>query len=312
MQPTVTPTNATVGAVLTDVDLANLDDATGRVVENAFHDFGALIFPNQHLTEEAQIAIAKRFGDLELLTPDDTMKAVSISNQKENGSVYDPEDFRYKTLRGNEGWHTDSSYMPLAAKVSILSAQVVPEEGGETEVADMRAAYDELSDSMKDRVSGLEAYHSLYQSQAKIGYNIETGAGYGYHTKGAPLRPLVKTHPITGRKSLFIGRHAYEIPGMEQEEGQKLLDELVTFACQPPRIYTHRWQPGDVLMWDNRCVLHRARPYDFSEIRVLRHTRVAGDPKSELVTTGRDERASDFRPSTSNRPDLPQLNKTSF
>ena len=312
MQPTVTPTNATVGAVLTDVDLANLDDATGRVVENAFHDFGALIFPNQHLTEEAQIAFAKRFGDLELLTPDDTMKAVSISNQKENGSVYDPEDFRYKTLRGNEGWHTDSSYMPLAAKVSILSAQVVPEEGGETEVADMRAAYDELSDSMKDRVSGLEAYHSLYQSQAKIGYNIETGAGYGYHTKGAPLRPLVKTHPITGRESLFIGRHAYEIPGMEQEEGQKLLDELVTFACQPPRIYTHRWQPGDVLMWDNRCVLHRARPYDFSEIRVLRHTRVAGDPKSELVTTGRDERASDFRPSTSNRPDLPQLNKTSF
>ncbi|HIA22386.1 MAG TPA: TauD/TfdA family dioxygenase [Alphaproteobacteria bacterium] len=312
MQPTVTPTNATVGAVLTDVDLANLDDATGRVVENAFHDFGALIFPNQHLTEEAQIAFAKRFGDLELLTPDDTMKAVSISNQKENGSVYDPEDFRYKTLRGNEGWHTDSSYMPLAAKVSILSAQVVPEEGGETEVADMRAAYDELSDSMKDRVRGLEAYHSLYQSQAKIGYNIETGAGYGYHTKGAPLRPLVKTHPITGRKSLFIGRHAYEIPGMEQEEGQKLLDELVTFACQPPRIYTHRWQPGDVLMWDNRCVLHRARPYDFSEIRVLRHTRVAGDPKSELVTTGRDERASDFRPSTSNRPDLPQLNKTSF
>ena len=237
-----------------------------------------LIFPNQHLTEEAQIAFAKRFGDLELLTPDDTMKAVSISNQKENGSVYDPEDFRYKTLRGNEGWHTDSSYMPLAAKVSILSAQVVPEEGGETEVADMRAAYDELSDSMKDRVSGLEAYHSLYQSQAKIGYNIETGAGYGYHTKGAPLRPLVKTHPITGRKSLFIGR------------------------CHP----------GDVLMWDNRCVLHRARPYDFSEIRVLRHTRVAGDPKSELVTTGRDERASDFRPSTSNRPDLPQLNKTSF
>ena len=312
MQPTVTPTNATLGAILTDIDLANLDDATGRVVENAFHDFGALIFPNQHLTEEAQIAFAKRFGDLELLTPDDTMKAVSISNQKENGSVYDPEDFRYKTLRGNEGWHTDSSYMPLAAKVSILSAQVVPEEGGETEVADMRAAYDELSDSMKDRVSGLEAYHSLYQSQAKIGYNIETGAGYGYHTKGAPLRPLVKTHPITGRKSLFIGRHAYEIPGMEQEEGQKLLDELVTFACQPPRIYTHRWQPGDVLMWDNRCVLHRARPYDFSEIRVLRHTRVAGDPKSELVTTGRDERASDFRPSTSNRSDLPQLNKTSF
>ena len=202
--------------------------------------------------------------------------------------------------------------MPLAAKASILSAQVVPPAGGETEVADMRAAYDELSKDIKDRVGGLEAHHSLYQSQAKIGYNIETGSGYGYHSKGAPLRPLVKTHPVTGRKSLFIGRHAYEIPGMEREDGQRLLDELVTFACQPPRLHTHHWKAGDVLMWDNRCVLHRARPYDFSEIRILRHTRVAGDPKTELVKTGRDERASDFKPSNSNRPDSVQLNKTSF
>ena len=312
MQPTITPTDATLGATITDVDLANLDDATWRVVEDAFHEFGALIFPNQHLTEKAQISFAKRFGDLELLTPDVEMQAVSISNQKEDGSVYEPEDFRYKTLRGNEGWHTDSSYMPLAAKASILSAQVVPPAGGETEVADMRAAYDELSKDIKDRIGGLEAHHSLYQSQAKIGYKIETGSGYGYHSKGAPLRPLVKTHPITGRKSLFIGRHAYEIPRMGREDGQRLLDELVDFACRPPRIYTHHWQPGDVLMWDNRCVLHRARPYNFSEIRILRHTRVAGDPKTELVKTGRDERASDFKPSTSSRPDSALSNKTSF
>ena len=312
MQPTITPTDATLGATITAVDLANLDDATWRVVEDAFHKFGALIFPNQHLTEKAQISFAKRFGDLELLTPDVEMQAVSISNQKEDGSIYEPEDFRYKTLRGNEGWHTDSSYMPLAAKASILSAQVVPPAGGETEVADMRAAYDELSKDIKDRVGGLEAHHSLYQSQAKIGYKIETGSGYGYHSKGAPLRPLVKTHPITGRKSLFIGRHAYEIPSMGREDGQRLLDELVDFACRPPRIYTHHWQPGDVLMWDNRCVLHRARPYNFSEIRILRHTRVAGDPNTELVKTGRAERASDFKPSTSNRPDSAQSNKTSF
>ena len=312
MQPTITPTEATLGATITNVNLSDLDDVTWRVVENAFHKFGALIFPNQHLTEETQIAFAKRFGDLELLTPDDKMKAVSVSNQKEDGTVYKSEDFRYKTLRGNEGWHTDSSYMPLAAKASILSAQVVPPEGGETEVADMRAAYDELSEDLKDQISDLKAYHSLYQSQAKIGYDIETGSGYGYHTKGAPLRPLVKIHPATGRKSLFIGRHTYEILGMQREDAQKLLDELVTFACQSPRVYTHHWSPGDVLMWDNRCVLHRARVYDFSETRILRHTRVAGDPKTELVETGRDERASDFKPSTSNRPDSTQLESTSF
>ena len=312
MRPTVTPTEATLGATITNVDLSDLDDLTWRVVENAFHEFGALIFPNQHLTEEAQIAFAKRFGDLELLTPDNKIKAVSISNQKEDGSVYQSEDFRYKTLRGNEGWHTDSSYMPLAAKASILSAQVVPPEGGETELADMRAAYKELSEDLKNQISDLKAYHSLYQSQAKIGYDIEAGSGYGYHTKGAPLRPLVKIHPITGRKSLFIGRHAYEILGMQREDAQKLLDELVTFACQSPRVYTHHWTPGDVLMWDNRCVLHRARPYDFSETRILRHTRVAGDPKTELVETGRDERAGDFKPSTSNRPESAQLESTSF
>ena len=108
MRPTVTPTEATLGATITNVDLSDLDDLTWRVVENAFHEFGALIFPNQHLTEEAQIAFAKRFGDLELLTPDNKIKAVSISNQKEDGSVYQSEDFRYKTLRGNEGWNTDS------------------------------------------------------------------------------------------------------------------------------------------------------------------------------------------------------------
>ncbi len=314
MHPTITPTKATLGATITNVDLANMDESTWQVVENAFHEFGSLIFPKQHLEEEAQVIFAKRFGDLELLYPDDKIEAVSISNQKDDGSVYGSEDFRYKTLRGNEGWHTDSSYMPLAAKASILSAQVVPPTGGETEVADMRAAYDELDEGMKDRISDLKAYHSLYQSQAKIGYEIETDAGYGYHTKGAPLRPLVKTHPVTGRKSLFVGRHAYEIPGMTKEEGQKLLNELATFACQPPRIYTHHWQPGDVLMWDNRCVLHRARPYDFSKVRILRHTRVAGDPRTELVETGRDDRAKDFKPSSSNRPepDSAQLNSTSF
>jgi alpha-ketoglutarate-dependent taurine dioxygenase len=303
MQPTVTPLDATLGARITDVDLSNMDDAAWKVVEDAFHKYGALVFPGQHIESDAQVDFAKRFGNLETVTADGKPTAVAISNKTEDGSVLKADDFRYKTLRGNEGWHTDSSYMPLAAKASILSAQVVPPAGGETEVADMRAAYDELSQEMKDKISDLEAYHSLYQSQAKKGYKIETGSAYGYHSKGAPRRPLVKVHPVTGRKSLFIGRHAYEIVGMEREEGQKLLNELVDFACQAPRTYSHKWQPGDVLMWDNRCVLHRAMPYDYGEVRVLRHTRVAGENDSELVPTGRDELAADFIPSDSNQND---------
>ena len=301
MQPTISPLDASFGAVVTDVDLAKLDDESWHAIEDAFHDHGCLIFPAQHLTEEAQIAFALRFGEMELLRDDPQALAVNVSNLKEDGTVYASDEARYKTLRGNEGWHTDSSYMPLAAKASILSAQVVPSAGGETGIADMRDAYDELDEEMKQRIEGLSAYHSLYQSQAKLGYEFQTGHGYGFHTKGAPLRPLVKTHPVTGRKSLFIGRHAYAIPGMEQDEAQALLDELLMFAARPPRTHAHAWKPGDVMIWDNRCMLHRACPYDYSETRVLRHTRVAGDPASELVETGRDDRADDFAPTGSNR-----------
>jgi alpha-ketoglutarate-dependent taurine dioxygenase len=298
--PTITRLDASLGARITDVGLASMDEAEWRCVEDAFHEHGALVFPGQDLSEAAQIAFGERFGDIELLRSSGE-RAVQISNVRPDGGVMQPAEKRYQSLRGNEGWHTDSSYMPLAAKASILAAQVVPAEGGETELADMRDAYDNLDEETKQRIAGLAAYHSLYASQAKAGFEFHTGDGYGFHSKGAPLRPLVKTHPVTGRKSLFIGRHAFRIPGMDDGKAQALLDGLLEQACRPPRTYTHRWQPGDVLMWDNRCILHRARSYDYDEPRVLRHVRVAGDPASELAETGRDERADAFEPSAGNR-----------
>jgi alpha-ketoglutarate-dependent taurine dioxygenase len=301
MRPTITPIDATLGAVVTGFELAGMDAATWKAVEQAFHEHAVLVFPGQDLTDDEQVAFASRFGDIELLAPDPELKAVAISNRKPDGSVMGAEEHRFKALRGNEGWHTDSSYMPLSAKASVLSAQVVPSADGETEWADMRAAYDALDEGTRKRISGLSAHHSLYHSQARIGHEVETGAGYGYHTKGAALRPLVKVHPVTGRPALYIGRHAYGIPGLDDTESEKLLSDLVDFACRPPRTYAHRWQPGDVVIWDNRCVLHRARPYNYSEVRVMRHTRVAGDPATELAPTHRDERASAYEPSTSNR-----------
>jgi len=301
MEPKITPIEATLGAVVTELSLAKMDGSAWKIVEQAFHDHAVLVFPGQHLAEDEQVAFANRFGDIELLAPDPNLKAVAISNQKLDGAVMGAEEDRYKSLRGNEGWHTDSSYMPLAAKASVLSAQVVPSTAGETEWADMRAAYDALDEATRRRIAGLSAYHSLYHSQAKIGHVVQTGGGYGFHAKGAPLRPLVKVHPVTGRPSLYIGRHAYGIPGLDPAESEKLLADLVDFACRPPRTYAHRWQPGDVVIWDNRCVLHRARPYDYREPRVMRHTRVAGDPATELAPTHRDDRAAAFEPSASNR-----------
>jgi alpha-ketoglutarate-dependent taurine dioxygenase len=259
-----------------------------------------LVFPGQDLGPDEQVEFSLRFGEIELLRGDPEAKTVPISNQKPDGSVFDAEEHRFKALRGNEGWHIDSTYMPLAAKAGVLTAKVLPSSGGGTELADMRAAYDALDEDRKDRIKDLSAYHSLYASQAKIGHIVETGAGYGYHTKGAPLRPLVRTHPVTGRKSLCIGRHTYRIPGLDDSEALTLLDDLLTFACQPPRTYLHNWTVGDLVIWDNRCVLHRARPYDFGEARVMQATRIAGDPESDLAPTYRDDRASGFKPTKTN------------
>lgn len=293
--PTITPLDASFGARITDIKLASMNANETQTVLDAFNEYGALVFHDQGLNDQEHVAFGELFGDIEILRKE--TKAVAISNVHPDGTIMKPDELRYKTLRGNEGWHTDSSYMPLAAKASILAAQVVPDSGGETELADMRHAYDTLDAAMIKRIEGLAAYHSLYASQAKAGYVFKTGQSYGYHNQGAPLRPLIKTHPVTGRKNLFIGRHAFRIEGMEEEVGQALLDELLDYACQAPRIYSHHWRADDVLMWDNRRILHRAAPYDYNQARVLRHVRVAGDPATELVSTGRDERADAFEPS---------------
>ena len=281
MTLTVTPTEATLGAVVTGVKLAHLTDADWAPIEQAFLTHAILVFPGQHLNEAEQINFGRHFGAIEHLVAD--REIVPISNRRPDGTLMNDDEFGMQLMRGNEGWHTDSSYMPLAAKASVLSAHVVPPVGGQTEWADMRAAYDALDEATKARIATLSAYHSLYYSQGRIGHQATVGSSYGFHTHETPLRPLVKVHPVTGRKSLFIGRHAYGIPGLAPDESEKLLDSLVAFACQPPRTYTHAWQPGDVVVWDNRCVLHRARPFDHREPRVMKHTRISGDPASELA-----------------------------
>lgn len=301
MKPTITQIDGAFAARVTDIDLTDMDDEAWQAVDEAFLKHGVLVFPGQNLDAEAQVAFANHFGDIELLRPDPNDKAVPITNVKEDGTVFEPKEHRFKSLRGNEGWHIDSTYMPLAAKGAVMTAQIVPEEDGETEWADMRAAYDDLDNDKRDFVEGLSAYHSLYQSQAKIGYSIKPGTAYGFHNKGAPLRPMVKTHPLTGRKALYVGRHAYKIPGMEDADALALVDELIEFACEPSRSYKHKWTPGDAIIWDNRCIMHRACSYDVSKPRVMRHVRIAGDRASELAPTGPDNLAETFEPATSNR-----------
>ena len=279
MTLSIAPTTATLGAVITGVKLGTLSDAEWHATLAAFHEHGVLIFPAQHLSADEQAAFARRFGEIEHIVAE--RDTVAISNRRADGTLLSDDEPSMRVLRGNEGWHTDSSYMPLAAKASVLSAQVVPKSGGETEWADMRAAYQALDAATRERIAGLSALHSIVYSQARIGDANPTNTGYGFQAGDPPLRPLVKTHPVTGRPSLFIGRHAYGIPGLAPDESEKLLDELIAFACQPPRTVQHSWRPGDIVIWDNRCVLHRARPWNHAEARVMHHTRVAGDTATE-------------------------------
>ncbi|MEJ2132100.1 MAG: TauD/TfdA family dioxygenase, partial [Gammaproteobacteria bacterium] len=175
-----------------------------------------------------------------------------------------------------------------------------PPEGGETEFADMRAAWEALDEETQAKLEGLSAYHSLYYSQEQAGFTHVTDNIYGFHDKGAPLRPIVKTHPETGRKSIYTGRHAYGIPGMSEEESAVLLSKLLEDACQPPRTYLHKWQVGDLVVWDNRCLMHRGRPFDTNHPRALRASRISGEPESELAPTFADPRADAYKPTTSN------------
>lgn len=271
------------GATIRGLRLASLDDATFAALYATWLEYALLIFPDQHLTHAEQLAFADRFGPREFpLAP--------ISNVLPDGSLRDPgkNDEVLRILAGNQGWHADSTYVPIQAKCAVFTAHVVPSQGGETEWADMRAAYEALDETTRARLAELTAYHSIAYSQMRAGHappakESEFYGGYGFDGAPPPLRPLLKVHPETGRTSLLIGRHAHAIPGLAPHESEKLLDELVERACQPPRVYTHAWQPGEVALWDNRCLLHRGRPWDLREARVMYHARVKGDPRSEAA-----------------------------
>lgn len=278
--PVIKPLDASFGAVVTDLSLTSLDEQTFDWLHKAWLEYALLIFPAQHLSQEDQVVFARRFGELEF-------DLVPISNVRRDGTVRqeDDTDGVVQILKGNMGWHCDSTYMQIQAKGAVFTAHVVPEVGGETGWADLRAGYDALDENLRVKIEALSAHHSLYHSQAKAGFKPKAGGdyqGYGFEDQEPPLRPLVKVHPETGRKSLQVGRHAYGIPGMDPAESEQLLDELLELTCQPPRVYHHRWQPGDAVLWDNRCLLHRACPWDMTQPRVMYHARIKGEASESV------------------------------
>jgi len=292
----ITPIEGKVfGAEVTDVHLGRLTDDEWTEIHAAFLDRGFLICPGQHLTDAENVAFGSRFGDLEF----GAMPMSNVPRSKDGtwrDDVMDIDSQWMRTNVGNETWHTDSTYKPIASKCAMLSAAVVPAEGGQTELADLRAGYDALDQATIERIEGLSAFHSTQFSQANDLGDFPEDDDEGvfrtiYHGE-AYLRPLIKVHPETGKKNLFVGRHAFGIPGLERTESRALLSELLAFVVSDDaRVYSHNWTPGDTMIWDNRRILHRARPYDYTAPRALVGTRVAGDPETELAYYPEDPEA---------------------
>ena len=268
---------ATLGATVREVDLAGLDDATFLAIEEAWHRYAVLVFPDQRLSDDEHLAFTRRFGRLERgLARRHTAGLGRMSNVDKNGRVVDEENLQARFQRGNRDWHTDSSYKRVGAKASILAAHVVPEEGGETEWADMRAGWDALDDSTQRWLTGKIAVHSYRFSHTWHG-GLEILNDDDLAALPPVEHPLLRVHPATQRKSLFVGRHASHIVGEDVNSSRQFLRDLTAGACQPPRVWGHRWQPGDIAIWDNRSVLHRGRPWPAGQARVMARSTVAGD-----------------------------------
>jgi alpha-ketoglutarate-dependent 2,4-dichlorophenoxyacetate dioxygenase len=245
-------------------------------------EFGVLVFRDQDLSDEQQVAFSRALGPLESATGDIakpeerrlSMDVNDISNVDKDNKVVARDDRRRLFGLGNQLWHSDSSFKSVPAKYSILSARVVNPKGGNTEFADMRAAYDALDADTKAEIADMICEHSLMYSRGALGmsdFSDEEKAMFK-----PVLQRLVRTHPVHGRKSLYLSSHAGAIHGMSVPEARLLLRDLTEHATQPEFVYVHKWTVHDLVMWDNRQTVHRVRRYDQSQPRDMRRATVAG------------------------------------
>ncbi|MEZ5667172.1 MAG: TauD/TfdA family dioxygenase [Alphaproteobacteria bacterium] len=266
------------GVEIRGVDLGGgIDDGLGDAIGRAFLDHQLLLFRDQALNPAAQVAFARRFGEVQ----------VHVMNQYHDGGL--PELYVLSN-RGPDGrpngrhpdkgtlyWHTDNSWSRVTGHATFLYVEAAPAEGGGTEWADMYAAYDRLDPAERDRLSGLRAVHNLdFSRTRRHGHDPMTDE---QRRQKPPVdHPIVRTHPETGRKCLYLGDHAETIQGMDYAEGRALVQAINDRIVTPDIVTGHRWRAGDFVVWDNRCLLHRAQPYDpAKDIRVIRRCTTLGE-----------------------------------
>jgi len=244
---------------------SDMDDAPIAEINSAIDQYAVLVFRDQGFDDDGLLEFGKRFGQLS--APRNHRAArlkhaavADISNLNAQGGVRDRNDNSRLDGLANQLWHSDASFRPISGALSMLYAHIVPPKGGDTEFADLRAAYDDLDDEMKETVENLIAEHSIFHSRGLLGYTDYTDEE---RAQVPTVRhPVVRTHPGSKRKTLYLGSHAQAIVDWPLPEGRLLLRDLLEHATERRYVHVHKWRPGDLVIWDNRCTLHRGRRYD--------------------------------------------------
>jgi alpha-ketoglutarate-dependent 2,4-dichlorophenoxyacetate dioxygenase len=269
MAVTIYPVTPSFAAEVGDIDLSRqIEPADLAAVYEAFAEYAVLIFPDQHLSQDQHLDFAKHFGPLEttiaLYRRGEPLRLrqefADVSNLNYENDVWGKESRQRLFQLGNRLWHTDSSFKRLPSRASLLYARSIPPIGGHTEFADERAAYDALPEETKRRLDSLVAEHSIFNSRARLGFTNFSNE----ERQGMPPVPqvVVRTIPESGRKSLYLASHAGRILGMSEHDGRALIDDLVAHATRRQFVYTHRWRVLDLVIWDNRCTMHRGTDFD--------------------------------------------------
>ena len=282
MTLSVTRLTPVFAARIDGVDITRpVGDEVWAEIRAAFEEHSILLFRGQPLSDETQVVFSERFGPLEVTRSMNPAAGTPFARQSnldiKTGEVIPPEDRRMIYQLANMLWHTDSSFKPVPSLCSLLSARVVPPEGGATEFASARAAYPTLPDALKHRAATAMVVHDFAWSRDQVKPGFFTEQERAVYP---PVRhPLVRANPVNGRPGLFVGAHASHLEGRPLEEGRALLKTLLDHVTQPQFCYRHEWQVGDLIVWDNRCVLHRATPFDTTRHRrLMQRTTVSGDP----------------------------------
>ena len=279
--PSFEPLHSEFGAKVTGLDLGEeLSAASVSAIERAIDEYSFLWFPDQSISDDMQLAFTQLLGDAEpshvKLGQEGIIEYfITIGNVQDDGSVFGNEHPKTRFLTGNNMWHSDSSFRKVPTYVSIMCAYEVPDEGGATQFVSQRTAFDRLPAKTQADVLPLITIHDYVFSRSKVGDDAVSPS----HANSLPPVPqkLVRKNPATGRRNFYVGSHAREIEGWEFSKSRNLLNDLLARTTKADHIYEHRWSPGDLVIWDNRCLLHRGSGYDADKYRRrMRQTRVRG------------------------------------